>query len=87
MKKYLPFALLALSACTSIPSGAEGKRVDIVLRNSMPYPVELRASVGIFGRRIILAPGEVWRGWIPTDVPVGAVQVEMTEFGGVRESR
>ena len=84
MKKYLPLALLALAACTSAPPSAD-KRVDIVLRNTMDRPIELRASMGIFGRRILLAPGEVWRSWIPTDVSVGSVQVEITEYGRVNE--
>jgi len=84
VKKYLPLALLALAACTAAPPGPE-KRVDIVLRNTMDRPIELRASMGIFGRRIFLAPGEVWRGWIPTDVSVGSIQIEMTDFGQIGE--
>lgn len=86
MKKYLALVLLPLAACTSAPP-PDGKRVDIVLRNTMDHPIELKASMGIFGRRIFLAPGEVWRSWIPTDVSAGSIQVEITDYGRVSERR
>ena len=81
MKKYLPLALLALASCTSLPTGSDAQRVDLVLRNATDHPIELRAAVGIFGRQILLGPGDIWRGWIPTGVGVGEVHVEIAHPG------
>ena len=75
MVKYLLPALMALaSGC--IPAE---KRVDIVLRNDATRPIELRASAGLFSRRLQLMPGEVWRGWIPLEFAVGEIRVEVAE--------
>ena len=84
MVKYLLPVLLSLGACTSAAPGPETKKVDIVLRNDFDHPIELRASVGIFSRKISLAPGEVWRGWIPTDVSIPEVRVEIAEDSRLR---
>jgi hypothetical protein len=73
--KYLLPVLLALaSACAP----AE-KRVDIVLRNDAARPIELRASAGLFSRRLQLMPGEVWRGWVPLDFAIGEIRLEVAE--------
>lgn len=77
MVKYLSPVLLFLAACAT--PGSDARKVDIALRNTMDHPIELRASMGIFSRRIALAPGEVWRGWIPGDMSVGEVRVEIAE--------
>jgi len=72
--KYLLPVLLALSSCASPGE----KRVDIVLRNDLDRPLEVRAQAGIFSRRLLLAPGETWRGWIPLGF-VAEVRVEVSE--------
>ncbi len=74
-KLFLPF-LLFLASCAS---GSGEGRVDIVLRNDTPHPVELRASAGIFARRLQLLPGEVWRGWIPLEFAGREIRVEVAE--------
>jgi hypothetical protein len=75
--KYLPPFLLFLASCACPGSGE--RRLDVVLRNDMDHPIELRASAGPFSRRLLLAPGEVWRGWIPLGAAVGEVRVEIAE--------
>ena len=75
MRKYLLPALLALASCTSSPD----RRMDIVLRNDTTRPIELRASAGIFSRRLPLMPGEVWRGWVPLEFAAGELRVEVVE--------
>jgi hypothetical protein len=75
VKCLLP-VLLLLASCAS---GSGEKRVDIVLRNDTPHPVELRASAGIFSRRLQLLPGEVWRGWIPLEFAAREIRVEVAE--------
>jgi hypothetical protein len=73
--KILLPVLLALSSC-AVPAE---KRVDIVLRNDLMLPVEIRAQAGIFSKRLLLAPGEMWRGWIPLEFAGGEVRVEVAE--------
>ena len=75
MVKFLLPVLLVLSSC-SVPAE---KRVDIVLRNDLALPVEVRAQAGIFSKRLLLAPGETWRGWIPLEFAGGEVRVEVSE--------
>ena len=75
MVKYVLPVLLALSSCA--PSAE--KRVDIVLRNDVDRPLEVRAQAGIFSKRLLLAPGETWRGWIPLEFAGGEVRVEVSE--------
>lgn len=84
MVKYLLPVLLSLGACTSAAPGPQTKRVDIVLRNTFDHPIEVRASVGIFTRTIPLGPGQIWKGWIPTDLTVGEVLVEVAEDSRLR---
>lgn len=72
-KYFLP-VLLCLSSC----SPGE-RRVDIVLRNDVDRPLEVRAQAGLFSRRLLLAPGETWRGWIPTGFAGGEIRVEILE--------
>ena len=73
--KYLLPVLLLLASC----SGSGERRVDIVLRNDSLRPIELRASAGIFSRRLQLMPGEVWRGWIPLEFTGREIHVEVAE--------
>ena len=75
MLKYLLPALWVLASCSSSPE----KRVDIVLRNDATRPIEVRASAGIFSRRLQLMPGEVWRGWVPLEFAAGEIRVEVAE--------
>ena len=75
MLKCLFPALLVLASCSSSPE----RRVDIVLRNDATRPIELRASAGIFSRRLQLMPGEVWRGWVPLEFGAGEILVEVAE--------
>lgn len=77
VRKYLLPVLLAMS--TSCATGSGERRVDIVLRNDTPHPIELRASAGIFSRRLQLVPGEVWRGWVPLDLTGNEIRVEVAE--------
>ena len=74
VKCFLP-ALLFLGSCCSPGE----RRVDIVLRNDTNRPIELRASAGIFSRRLQLAPGGVWRGWVPLEFAAGEIRVEVAE--------
>jgi hypothetical protein len=73
-KLFLPVLLVLASCC----SPGE-RRVDIVLRNDSNRPIELRASAGLFGRRLQLMPGEVWRGWVPLDFVLGEIRVDVAE--------
>jgi hypothetical protein len=73
--KCLVPLLLFLASCASGP----GEKLDIVLRNDTPHPVELRASAGVFSRRLQLLPGEVWRGWIPLEFAGREIRVEVAE--------
>jgi hypothetical protein len=74
--KYLSPVLLFLASCAT---GSGEGRVDIVLRNDTTHPIELRASAGIFSRRLQLMPGEVWRGWVPLDLTGREIRVDVAE--------
>lgn len=77
MKYLLPILLLATLSC-STPS-PKSKKLDIVLRNSSPHPIEIRAKAGLLSRTIRLEPGQRWNGWVPTFVTVEAIEIEMAE--------
>jgi hypothetical protein len=81
--KYLLPALIALSSCAA-PAPGEG-RVDIVLRNGTDRPMELRARAGLFSRGLLLAPGEVWRGWVPREFVGSELFVEVSDGWKRRE--
>ena len=83
MVKYLLPALIALSSCAA-PAPGEG-RVDIVLRNGTDRPMELRARAGLFSRGLLLAPGEVWRGWVPREFVGSELFVEVSDGWKRRE--
>lgn len=80
MRKYLLPILLALSAGCS----PADRRMDIVLRNDVDRPIEVRAYAGPFSRRLLLAPGELWRGWVPLDFVGGEIRVEVSEDSRLR---
>lgn len=75
MRKFFLPVLLFLGACCSPGE----RRVDIVLRNDVDRPLEVRAQAGLFSKRLLLAPGEVWRGWLPLEFAIGEVRVEFAE--------
>ena len=83
MGKYFLPVLMFLGAC-SLPGE---RRVDIVVRNDLDRPVEVRAQAGLFGRRLLLAPGEEWRGWIPLDFVGSEVRVAISEDSRLRPVR
>ena len=82
VKCFLP-VLLCLTSCMSPGE----RRVDIVLRNDVDRPLEVRAQAGIFTRRLLLAPGETWRGWIPTEFAAGEIRVEIAEDSRLYRAR
>ena len=83
MRKYFLPVVLFLASCCSPGE----RRVDIVVRNDFAWPVEVRASAGLFGQRLFLAPGEEWRGWIPLDFVGGEVRVSIQEDSRLRPTR
>jgi len=84
VRKYFLPVLLFLASCSS---GSGERRVDIVLRNDLERPIEMRASVGIFSRHLQLMPGEVWRGWIPLEFAAGEIRVEIADDPRLRPAR
>ena len=83
MVKYLLPALILMASCVA-PAPGE-RRVDIVLRNGTERWIELRAQAGLFSRNLHLAPGEQWRGWIPTQFVGHEIRIEMSEDKKTRE--
>jgi hypothetical protein len=81
--KYLLPVLLVMNACV-FPATGE-RRVDIVLRNKTERPIELRAQAGLFSRTLLLAPGEVWRGWIFGQLLGSEIRVEVSEDKQAKE--
>jgi len=75
--KYLLPALLMLASCVAPAPGT--RKLDIVLRNTTSHPIEVRAKAGFFSRTIRLEPGQSWTGWVPPQVPVSAIEVEVAE--------
>ena len=75
--KYLIALALLMSSCVASPDKVE--KVDILLRNTTDSPIEVRARAGFVGKTIRLQPGETWKGWIPSHVPVSDVVIEVRE--------
>lgn len=79
--KYLIPVLLLLASCVAPTPGV--RKTDVVVRNTSPYPIEVRAKAGFLSRTIRLMPGEAWTGWVPA-IPVSEVDIEMTAVPPVR---
>lgn len=76
MKYLLPILLLGLLSCAS-PSPTS-KKLDIVLRNTSPHPIEIKAKAGLLSKTIRLEPGQRWNGWVPTFVSIDSIEIEMS---------
>ena len=80
--KYLIPALMFLASCATPEPG--NRKIDIVLRNTTPHPIEIRAHAGFLSRTIRLDPGETWTGWVPPSVPINEIRIEVVEPKPVR---
>ena len=76
--RYMMAALLAcgMIGCATPPAN---KRTDSVLRNTTLRPVEIMAKAGFFGSNIKLAPGETWKGWVPSGVKIQKIEIELAD--------
>jgi hypothetical protein len=75
--KYAIALVFLMGACT-VPQSRVDK-VDILLRNTTSHPIEVRARAGFFSKTIRLQPGEAWKGWIPPQVPVSEIVIDVKE--------
>jgi hypothetical protein len=78
MKYILPvLVILTLSVASCASPSPSSRKLDIVLRNTTPHPIEIRAKAGLLSRTIRLEPGQRWNGWVPTFVTVQSIEIEM----------
>ena len=63
-------ALLLCVGCST------SSRVNITLVNKTDKRLELWSMVGIFGRTIILEPGQIERVWVDRHWPINEYRVE-----------
>ncbi len=78
MRKLIILLLLTiiLSSCTTHD---ESKRLDVIIKNNTSIPIEFKASVGSFGNKIILKPGDSWYGWILPSLIKGKISIEAND--------